>query len=60
MQNAFGRTINWHYSLCTQNGETALYYATQEGNDEIVQLLLIYNANVNIQRKVSFNHFPRC
>ena len=40
--------------LCVQNGGTALYYASRNGHDEVVRVLLAANATVNTHSKVLF------
>ena len=37
-----------------QDGETALYLASNNGHVEVVQQLLQYNANVNVKTKVRY------
>ncbi len=44
-----------------QDGATALYWASRNGHDEIVRVLLAAKATVNTQTKVGFvvqTHFP--
>ena len=46
--------------FCPQDGASALFLAAQEGNVEVVRLLIEANTLVNIQRKVytSLFHTP--
>ena len=46
--------------LYVQDGQTALYIASKEGRDQIVELLLRRDANVNHQTKVSLLMFSMC
>ena len=48
--------------LSVQNGWTAVYWASRNGHDEIVRVLLAAKATVNTQIKVGFvvqTHFPQ-
>ena len=53
--------VRWLISV-PQNGATALYWASRNGHDEIVRVLLAAKATVNTQTKVGFvvqTHFPQ-
>ena len=43
------------FMVMTQKGETALYFASQEGNVTVVRLLMENGADVNIRNKVPYN-----
>ncbi len=48
--------------LSLQDGWTAVYWASRNGHDEIVRVLLAAKATVNSQTKVGFvvhTHFPQ-
>ncbi len=48
--------------LSLQDGVTALHWASNNGHDEIVRVLLAAKATVNTQEKVGFvvqTHFPQ-
>ena len=41
-----------HTTMCIQDGSFALYVASQEGHDRIVEMLLQAGATVDLQDKV--------
>ena len=51
--------VRWLMILSLQNGWTALFWASMNGHDEIVRVLLAAKATVNTQIKVGLLHFPQ-
>ena len=54
--------VRWLMILSLQNGWTALYWASRNGHDEIVRVLLAAKVTVNTQTNVGFvvqTHFPQ-
>ena len=54
--------VRWLMILSPQDGVTALHWASNNGHDEIVRVLLAAKATVNTQNKVGFVvqiHFPQ-
>ena len=41
-----------HNTLCTQKGYSPLHIASQEGHDQVVEILLQAGATVDLQKKV--------
>ena len=45
-------SVSLHMSVITQNGDSALMMAAQDGMTEVVPLLLEAGANIDLQNKV--------
>ena len=43
---------NTTHTMCLQNGDCPLYFASQEGHDKTVEILLQAGATVDLQDKV--------
>ena len=48
------QAVSYDWSLCVQDGLTAVYVASYKGHDQILELLLRRKADVNLQTEVRF------
>ena len=49
-----------HTTMCMQNGLSSLFFASQEGHDKTVEILLQAGATVDLQDKVESCHWLLC